>query len=141
MAASFSRPFARSSRATRTHYKLSPNDAVVSGETLVYMIELREFVGGFYQVSGIQRTVLILAVVLVVATGLYVPWTEQIGLGGKHWTESRYRWLFDPPEPRIGELMSSEWTASVDLARLLVEWGIIVLSSLGLAWAFRTGRR
>lgn len=99
-----------------------------------------------------QRIVVLIAVVLIGATGIYPPWrgTEH---SGQISPVAEYGWIFLPPtlpwflvnmesvknmaDPKLGpHLDRGNWTWEIELSRLLVEWAIVVLVASGLSMVF-----
>ncbi len=75
-----------------------------------------------------QRNVLLVAIILIAATGVYPPWK------GTHKTAevspvTEYGWIFSPPTPFVRE---DYWSWEIETSRLIVEWATVLLVGCGL---------
>ena len=73
-----------------------------------------------------QKIIVWLAVLLIAGMGLYPPWVSVRGLA-RFRTPAGYHWLFSPPSADPIEL---------DVARLLVQWLLVIVCSAALGWAW-----
>ena len=86
-----------------------------------------------------QKTVLVLGLLSLVATGLYPPWTVRSDVPGRPEVYSRvvrYQFLFDPPTPN--QLFGS---VSLNVSVLLTVWVVMLAITFGLALLFGLERK
>jgi hypothetical protein len=65
------------------------------------------------------------AVVVIVAMGLYPPWNLTETFTNGKFVDTRYGWIFSPPPGTT--FPDGVWRPEIDLRRLLVQWTLVAL--------------
>jgi hypothetical protein len=109
----------------------------------------------------LQRIIIFAGVSVVLILGLYSPWTATISyLGSEHNTtvhrSAGYHWIFKAPSPADNTTFEATFGDTdtfraprfrdtlryeIDTSRLLLEWLMVVLVTVGLLVATKTKRR
>ena len=94
-----------------------------------------------------QKVVIWIGLALIAQIGLYPPWIQEYNDGENRLgpTASVHYWIFSPPGPPAwvwnGGSQKAQtaflWSSHLDVARLLAEWGAVILVFGGLAWTLR----
>jgi hypothetical protein len=89
-----------------------------------------------YRLSPVQRTILSLAILAIVAMGFYPPWTSTYypTQGTPIKTFAGYHAIYSPP-PRRGPT-----GIRINYERLLVQWTGAIIVTGGLLWLFQPAR-
>ena len=93
-----------------------------------------------------QKVVVWIGLAILAQISIYPPWTQtfydletpSVALA----PTSAYYWIFSPPGPpawvwdRAYESLKyvHSWGSRIDIVRLLVEWGVVILVFGGVAW-------
>jgi hypothetical protein len=97
-----------------------------------------------------QRIALGLGLLIFAASFLYPPWAARLWTMDDSGTMTAdlpalttYDWLFRPPKSPLsirmfGREVTSEWTYQLDIARLVIQWVLIGISTVGLLWMLQT---
>jgi hypothetical protein len=92
--------------------------------------------GRAYHLTSAQRMILSLAVLAIVAMGLYPPWTSTYypTQGTPIQTFAGYHPVYSPP-PRRGPT-----GIRINYERLLVQWTGVIIVTGGVLWLFQPAR-
>jgi hypothetical protein len=86
----------------------------------------------------LRKSILILGVVIILAMGVYPPWTETFARPGR---PALYRnesgWLFDPPFP--SEYEYGVWEVRIDFGKLGLEWLLVCIAFGVILWISKPG--
>ena len=116
----------------------------------------REEAGVMMVLTKRQRIVVLIASILIGATGLYPPW-RGIEKTGTYQTVTEYSWITSPPQlpwfleqsntlsnlmdPELAKYLDpAKWAWQIDILRLGVQWLTVVLVGGGLILIFNKGR-
>jgi len=81
-----------------------------------------------------RKTIVAIAAVAFVLTGLFPPWLQTLNLESIHErTVAGYSCVFSPPQPKAHGWDREFYGIERDTSRLLVEWSCIVVAT-GAAW-------
>lgn len=87
---------------------------------------------------AVRNAVTILALVLVVAMGVYPPWNQVLFRSGRATLyESAYGWILAPPHPTDFDVPRQLWKVEIDLTRLLLQWLSVCVVAAGIHWVLR----
>jgi len=86
-----------------------------------------------------QRRVILVGFLIIVIMGLFPPWNHKIYITTKRYIETYagYGLIFSPPSTREGEF----WIARIDAIRLLFQWILVAIITIGLAVIFKDEKK
>jgi len=82
-----------------------------------------------------QKIVILAGFLIIVIMGLFPPWNHKIYITTKRYIETYagYGLIFSPPSTEEGEF----WIARIDVVRLLFQWILVGIITIGLAIIFK----